>query len=412
MHDVIRKSVGQRADLTFKHNKSLGRHGWLRLTPAYSVKLVKEIIEQFPSDVRLLDPFSGTATTTLVAAEHGNDAVSYDINPFLIWLGNVKCRSYSREQTEEEQVGVAEAVSRVPSRLNDPHWLPALFNIERWWSTTTLKVLAALRAGLVEQFGEPATAGPGDLAWVAFCRLVIETSSAAFNHVSMSFASGTIHHEVEHVTDLYEQILTAILQSCSPPLPGHGRVLEADARNVAEGGERFGLVFTSPPYCNRMSYIRELRPYMYWLKFLEEAREAGEMDWKAIGGTWGIATSRLIGWEPDSGDVDLPKQLINVVKKIAATDTVNAGLLANYVFKYFHDMHLHLKTLPNALEQDAKLHYIVGNSTFFGHAVETPALIIESMQMLGYTNMASKIIRKRNSNKALFEYDVSATWRG
>lgn len=42
---------------------------------------------------------------------------------------------------------------------------------------------------------------------------------------------------------------------------------------------------TSPHYPNRISYIRELRPYMYWMKFLGEAREAGEMDWKAIGGT-------------------------------------------------------------------------------------------------------------------------------
>lgn len=46
-----------------------------------------------------------------------------------------------------------------------------------------------------------------------------------------------------------------------------------------------------------MSYIRELRPYMYWLGFLNKAKEAGELDWKAIGGTWGIATSRLSCWE-------------------------------------------------------------------------------------------------------------------
>ena len=151
---------------------------------------------------------------------------------------------------------------------------------------------------------------------------------------------------------------------------------------------------------------------MYWLKFLEEAREAGEMDWKAIGGTWGIATSRLNGWEPEGGNVELPKQLTEVVENIAATDTANAGLLANYVFKYFHDMHLHLMTLPNSLERDAELHYIVGNSTFFGHAVDTPAIMTESMHMLGYSTMGSKIIRKRNSNKALFEYDVSATWPG
>lgn len=38
-------SARQNADLTFKLNRHYGRHGWLRLTPAYSVKLVSEILK-------------------------------------------------------------------------------------------------------------------------------------------------------------------------------------------------------------------------------------------------------------------------------------------------------------------------------------------------------------------------------
>jgi len=42
--------VAKRSDYTFKYNKKLGRHGWLHLTPAYSVKLVTEIIDNIPED--------------------------------------------------------------------------------------------------------------------------------------------------------------------------------------------------------------------------------------------------------------------------------------------------------------------------------------------------------------------------
>ena len=410
MLDPVRHSVKQRSDLTFKHNKSLGRHGWLRLTPAYSVKLVQDIIVDVPTDVSVLDPFSGTATTTLTAAEHGNDAVSFDINPFLIWLGNVKCRTYTAARVQRSRAAVAAAIARVPVILFRDNWRPALFNIERWWSTTTLQILAAFRAALVEQFGEPVEDQGDGLVWVAFCRLVIETSSAAFNHVSMSFSSEVTHHEIEHVVDLYSEILDLVLSSCGSPLIGAGQVVEVDAKAIPDMGRRFGLVLTSPPYPNRISYIRELRPYMYWLKFLGEAREAGEMDWKAIGGTWGIATSRLTTWSPDGQT--LPDILSETVDSIASTDTKNAHLLATYVFKYFHDMHLHLSSLPNVLEPGAEIHYIVGNSTFFGNMVDTPAILSASMQMLGYDDAASRVIRKRNSNKALFEYDVSAIWPG
>ncbi|WP_374431951.1 DNA adenine methylase [Ideonella dechloratans] len=374
------------------------------------MKLVKEVIARFPADAAILDPFSGTATTTLTAAERGNSALSFDINPFLIWLGNVKCRSYSVEHLACIQDDARLAIGRVPSLIKNDNWVPPLFNIERWWSAGTLQVLAALRAGLVEVFGEPTEDRTDGLAWVAFCRLVIETSAAAFNHVSMSFSSETTHHEVEHVTYLYLAILDAVLASGSAQLQGTGEVVEVDARAIPKMGRRFSLVVTSPPYPNRISYIRELRPYMYWMKFLKEAREAGEMDWKAIGGTWGIATSRLNEWGPNSKV--LPEILTDTVGRIAESGGKNAPLMATYVHKYFYDMHLHLSSLPNVLEPGAELHYIVGNSSFFGNMVDTPAILAASMQMLGYSNTVSKIIRKRNCNKALFEYDVSASWPG
>src|SRR5690606_19329609 len=108
----------------------------------------------------------------------------------------------------------------------------------------------------------------------------------------------------------------------------------------------------------------------------------------------------------------LPEILMDTVGRIAESEGKNAQLMATYVLKYFYDMHLHLSSLPNVLEPGAELHYIVGNSSFFGNTVDTPAILTASMQMLGYESIASTIIRKRNSNKALFEYDVSARWPG
>ena len=55
----------RRSELTFKHNTSLGRHGWLRLTPAYSVRLVQQILDEHDSAKNVVDPFSGTGTTPL-----------------------------------------------------------------------------------------------------------------------------------------------------------------------------------------------------------------------------------------------------------------------------------------------------------------------------------------------------------
>jgi hypothetical protein len=405
----MRSTVQQRSDYTFKANRSLGRHGWLRLTPAYGVKLVEKLLSSSNTEAIILDPFSGTATTGLVAAELGLQAYSFDINPFLIWLGNAKYRNYAEDCLLDIREKVWQALKEYKSQLEQDNWTPQIFNIERWWSGYTLKILAALRTALVEQFGEPEEDDEYSVVWIAFCRLIIETSSAAFNHISMSFNDTVTHHEIEYIEELFLAILDFVLRSAEKNIVGNARVLKVDSRNIISVDNiKINKVITSPPYPNRVSYIRELRPYMYWTKFINEAKEAGELDWLAVGGTWGIATSRLNAWTIE--EEDLPEKVFSTVKNIKMSDGKNSSLLAIYVLKYFHDMHLHLSSIRSVLENGAELHYIVGNSTFFGNMVDTAALLSDSMKVLGYSKVHSEIVRKRNCNKALYEYCVSASW--
>ena len=405
----MRSTVKQRSDYTFKANRSLGRHGWLRLTPAYGVKLVESLLSSIDPESIILDPFSGTATTGLVAAERGHQAFTFDINPFLVWLGNAKYRNYSQACLIDIREQVRHVLDEYKSQVDRDNWTPPIFNIERWWSSYTLKILAALRTALVNRFGETEENDEYSVVWIAFCRLTIETSSAAFNHVSMSFNDAVTHHNIQYIEELFLEILDFILISAENNIIGKAKVLELDARNITSlENIKINKVITSPPYPNRMSYIRELRPYMYWTKFINEAKEAGELDWLAIGGTWGIATSRLNTWKMEKDF--LPEQIFSTVKKIEMSDGKNSYLLAIYVLKYFHDMHLHLSSIRSVLGDGARLHYIVGNSSFFGNMVDTATLLTESMHALGYSHISSEIVRKRNCNKALYEYCISATW--
>src|SRR5205807_7957491 len=93
-----------------------------------------------------------------------------------------------------------------------------------------------------------------------------------------------------------------VAQAACSPIAVPPRVLRLDARSLTPAlpQNHYSCVITSPPYPNRMSYIRELRPYLYWLGYLTDQREAGELDWQAIGGTWGCATSNVSKWQPPS----------------------------------------------------------------------------------------------------------------
>jgi SAM-dependent methyltransferase len=145
---------------------------------------------------------------------------------------------------------------------------------------------------------------------------------------------------------------------------------------------------------------------MYWLGFLDEAREAGELDWQAIGGTWGIATSRLTKWKPAT-DVPLGDVLSETVSEIEEFREKNGPLLARYVHKYFHDMWLHFRSAHRVLKPGGKAIYVVGNSIFFGVHVPTEKWYADLMRQSGFEGIKIEKIRKRNSKKGLFEYKVT-----
>lgn len=404
----------QNAHLTQKHNRSRGRHGWLRLTPAYSVKLVEDLVAQRTQRCRILDPFSGTATTTLCATMHGHDAVSLDINPFLEWFGNAKLAAYTPQQLATVREATERIVDRVRSRKGEVAEPPPLHKIERWWGSTALDALCRTKSELDHLDGIDQQAR--DLLMIAFCRTAIDTSNASFGHQSMSFKSSKnltlIEDTGPSVTQVFQSVVASITDTIVPNPTGAGKVVHCDSRTLEAlaAEDPFDLVLTSPPYSNRMSYIRELRPYMYWTGFLTEARQAGELDWDAIGGTWGIATSRLNDWSRDK-TIALPGALEDSVSRIAESGEKNGPLLATYVARYFEDTARHLSALYKHVADGGELHYIVGNSKFYGELVQVQEVYAELMKQAGFRGLEIHTIRKRNSKKELYEYDVIARKR-
>lgn len=406
-----RSQLRQRADYTYKFNSKTGRHGWLRLTPAYSVKVVDELISGQNKAKRIFDPFCGTGTTALSAAYHGHEGVTTDINPFLLWLAKAKTARYSPQDISAARDAAASALALIRHQAIEPVSAPPIHNIERWWSAQALEFLTLLRAAISNVTED--NSAERTLLLVAFCRSLIGLSNAAFNHQSMSFKdSGQFDMDLDmDLSDAYVQDIAFVLQGASENPSGMGHVILGDSRNPATTVEgMFDLVVTSPPYANRMSYIRELRPYMYWLGFLSNGRDAGELDWTAIGGTWGIATSRLTEWHR-STEHFRSARLARVLDQIAQAGNRSGVILANYVAKYFDDMWAHFQGLVPVLAPAAELHYIVGNSTFYGSVVSTELLYAEMLEALGFSEVECRAIRKRNSKKELVEYDVVARWK-
>ncbi len=395
--------------LTHKANLKQTRYGWLRLTPAHSVHLISELLEsQQDAASSVLDPFCGTGTTALVCAERGIPCDTTDINPFLVWLTETKTSSY----TSEEIKAFREAACRVADSLADDEaegWMPPLHQIEKWWDTPTLNALSNGRRRIGASngiFPKPVF----DLLQIAFCRVLIERANVSFGHQSMSFKKAdealTLFGGDSAILENWRVACQEIERSASSPITISPHALLLDARHLTRELPRnhYSCVITSPPYPNRMSYIRELRPYMYWLGYLKDGRQAGELDWQAIGGTWGCATSNVGKWEP-TDDRSIPHPGFEV---LLARIAEQSSVLSRYVHKYFFDMVEHISELFSVVKSGGSVHYIVGNSKFYDVLLPVEEIFAALFSAVGFKKVAIRTIRKRTSKKELFEYIVSA----
>ncbi|MBI4579201.1 MAG: site-specific DNA-methyltransferase [Planctomycetes bacterium] len=413
-NETTPRTLGRRDHLTFRGNIPLGRHGWLRLTPAYSLHLVRELLRQAGSDDLVLDPFSGTGTTPLACASSGIACHAVDINPFLVWLGNLKLTRFG-VGTDRALRAAATGVAEVARRSDAGTWKPNLHAIEKWWDAPSLHALVALCEtirGLEQEQPDPVN----DLLRIAFCRAMIQTANVSFGHQSMSFKKKGADESLIRMSDadrarrVIDVFLAAANEVAESLLiePPHAecRVFLGDSQALEEAvpGCSYTAVITSPPYPNRMSYIREVRPYMYWLGYLSDGRAAGELDWRAIGGTWGCATSMLGTWKPN-GDVHIPfASFDHMVAQIGR----DHALLGRYVHKYFQDINTHILHLRGVIAPGARCHYIVGNSKFYDTLVPVEEIFAALFENAGFVGVRIETIRKRTSKKELYEFIVHA----
>jgi len=124
-----------------------------------------------------------------------------------------------------------------------------------------------------------------------------------------------------------------------------------------------------------------------------------------------VATSRLMA-RKESDAQFRDERLDEFLAKVAHPKNKNGTLLANYVAKYFDDIWLHLASLTEVLKTGCDIHYIVGNSTFYGVLLPVEELYAKMLRRLQFADVKYRAIRKRNSKKELFEFDVSARWLG
>jgi hypothetical protein len=399
-------------DITFKAGQTESVHRWFRLTPSFSPNLVRFLLRELgvTQEAFVLDPFSGRGTTVIECQKLGIPAAGVEINPLLREVGHRSLLwetahlglfdEYLAEVQSSLDEHRADSVETVLEKFDAR--LPLIHNVFRWWKPHVLRDLLICRELMTRGRYAPVL----DYLWLAVNEAALDCANIHRNHPTITFDD-----DHRRRIDVYLEVsanLKEIREDLRAPAPGQ---LKYSRLNSVVAGDSTGdlkkligrpvdFIITSPPYPNRYSYVHQTRPQLHFMELLEDIRQATEIDLRAVGGTWGRATSIL------------QKELIEPPAEIRPHLSYygelqgKSVLMCNYATKYFADLWRHVRAVKELRREGLRCAYVVGNSRLSGVEIFTEVILAKIFEGEGFEVEKIVSFRKRGGRQRLYETAV------
>jgi site-specific DNA-methyltransferase (adenine-specific) len=367
-------------------------HRWFRYREGFSPRLITAL----SLGNRLLDPFCGSGSIMVGAAQLGCSAAGLDVNPLATFVARTKLTPLT-----QEQLGVAEDFARgYRARLeNASLWpAPALGISGKVFEPVILETLLRLRTLIEDQaHNDPAVKGFLMLAWIAILQDVgsyfKEGNGIKYRRKKRTSDGYVVREEGRwqeerfgidqdaFVLQAFSSQLAMMLEDTAHWARGHWRdqrVLDGSALDVSEQlqGEQFDSVVFSPPYANRFDYFESLKVEMWFGGFVNSYEELLHLRKQSLRSHLGADLTQA------SIQVDWLEELLDLMDRNASSWRMGVPAALR---GYFHDM---LKTLRGCrqLAPGGRCYIVVGNSAYAGVIVPTDALLALLGLEAGFTS--------------------------
>lgn len=220
----------------------------------------------------VLDPFGGSGTTALEAVRMGRRAISIDANAVGTLIGKVKTCNIDRSVATDLH-SIRSAVTTRLADIPDPEQLckeneqhiPAIPNIDKWFSLTSRGELAFIRSRIASMESDKAR----DMALLSLSKIILsvsfQDSETRYSSKPRKIPQGeTLHRFLVAIDNILRNVAK------TQPILRYGACdfITADTRQIDNGvckPDSVDLIVTSPPYGNAMDYHLYHRFRLLWL---------------------------------------------------------------------------------------------------------------------------------------------------
>lgn len=359
----------------FSANMEKPRHRWYEFKEGFSSTLVERAIRETKKINRstsftVLDPFSGSGTSPLTALQSQCNAIGYEVNPFMRFVGKTKCQRRGKETglyMQELSHILGSRPFRVRSPLEGTSTFTGSGKSGKW--LFNLDVLRAYEA----LYQHISLSEDKDFFLLALITSAMQCCNAKKDGKCLRYIKNweNINYTGANLRDFFKKNALRMIDDLerSPLLEGTRDILQGDARKLLQSSERdaVDLIIFSPPYLNSFDYSDIYRPELFLGKFVKDNEELMKIRKQTL------RSHVQCSW--DKKDNSTSPWVTGIVQKLTdkQNDLWNTNI-PQMVSSYFYDMEEVLRQSYRVAKHHSQLWFVVSTSAYSG--IEIPVDLI------------------------------------
>ncbi len=404
-------------DPAFGTNKSLPVHRWVPWIAGFSSDFVHDAISRHLSgNGTVLDPFAGVGTTLVEAMRLGHDSIGFEINPYAVLACRVKLKASRLDafslRTEIDRL-TAFYLQRRESGYQPFSQAPEGFRTKvAFYSPPVLRKVLIIH-DYVESLEDESLK---EVFQLAFASTMIQYSNYSYEP-SLGTRAGAGKKNIEDFSVLETVVgkLSAIAEDVLiVQRLGAGRseaweVINDSFFNYQEHlrGASVDLLITSPPYLNNYHYIRNTRPHLYWLGFVEKPQDTKHLEHTNFGKFWQtVRDQERLGLNFSLPDSDLAEKVEHIRTLNPEKGVYGGNGWANYAAAYFNDCYRFAQAMQYVLKPGSKALVVIGNSILQGVNIPTDLYLGQIAEAAGLELLDIHTPRATRVGNSIIESDV------
>lgn len=384
-------------DVTFANNKNISIHRWYPYIEGFSQGFVDEILDKFPEDTLVYDPFNGSGTTTLVCSYRGVKSIGTEVNPLMRFVANTKVNTV-KSILENNKIDLIEKfISTIDTNIENIEidinkYINSCYINSDFFAEDILKQIAMIKRYIID-IEDKDIADIGRLALAAIC---VECSNM-IRSVDLRRRKGKEFDRIpknvlERFKDQLILMKNDINQYSSNKIESMS-IIGNNAKNTNQDYKgKVDLIITSPPYVNGTNYFRNTKLELWILDFIKK-----ESDLKDLRGDAMTAGINNVSNRKD----DIIK--FDFVEKYALQldDLSPDKRIPKLIRAYFSDIDSVFKNFYNILKQNGIIYFDIGDSQYYNVHIPVDIIIQKIAEINGFNTKLVNIARNRRSKNGM-----------